>query len=987
MPDSPLDYLKLFLALFTIPVVFWGLRILFFLAFVYAIVYFITSIWTRIKPFFYNEEEKRRNRRRQRFAKHIIREIERINSREEWSDHRFAELEAEVEMEGRRRNFKLLKFFNNGYKGIRREKSLTRALKHSDERLILIEGDPGSGKSVALRHVAIDLDDKANHSRYNRTVIPLFINLKELRLNIEETPNSQQIKDFILSTLNRVNDRDIDVFLQEEFDRGLSDGSWLFLFDSFDEIPSILGARDADPVIHDYAEAIADFLGGMNQCKGIIASRYFRGPGQVGWPTFRIVSLSGDQQNQLLNNSDLPISQLKILKGDLQNSNVEIRQIASNPLFLGLIIDHIRSNKPFPDSTYQLFDNYVDHRFKRDEERLFKRFHISIDYIHQIAQQTAFCMATNQGLGLSPTRLQLIQAIEGLNPQELIDRQIIHKCYDALEYIKLGRSESDSLIGDERPFTFSHRRFQEYFATFVVRKNPTLITPCELLKNARWRETAVVLCQILPLSQLEGILVEIDLLLNNFSNDLIKNNLIKNDQNEGEIINIIWPAGLLHLLSLLQEGFSNRKKILPNSIREKVGMIVSYVNTYGSLSDRKWMLEVAGLASQDILLECIRPAINSASKLLPEIAYRQVARLDEIPDDVNLWIIKSFLRRLGKNRLNKELNSIEAYLSRLNHSEIYRRKLRDIRWFSHLDFIGVSLVSVISLISLLYFSMPNSTDIFNNNNWVIPLIIPSIWFLLFDSPLLIQTLDEAIKTPVPNVYFTYADFLSLRFVISILIISSFYIRIPFVALGAITIFPFAYLNFLIPSAIYSYTHNSKYVNCFVCPFYVFTYFPNLISVIFKKKNHKKIILLIVLSISSYIIIKFLLNNTIILIFLIAMVSAIFASIYGFANICKRIIFNVIDQIYLYHISEELKKPIAFGILFDHMNKLRDIEIKIKLISLVRRHNSLCADTTTELSLRDKILKLEKSGISNISLLLDELCLLLEQTRNKITTTL
>ena len=59
------------------------------------------KIWAeQIRPLYYDQVQKRRLRNRQRFANHIEQEIRQLNSREEWKDYRFTELEAEVEAEG-----------------------------------------------------------------------------------------------------------------------------------------------------------------------------------------------------------------------------------------------------------------------------------------------------------------------------------------------------------------------------------------------------------------------------------------------------------------------------------------------------------------------------------------------------------------------------------------------------------------------------------------------------------------------------------------------------------------------------------------------------------------------------------------------------------------------------------------------------------------------------------------------------------------------
>lgn len=60
-------------------------------------------------PIFYSREKARKRNRRQRFAEHVEHEQRLLNSKEDWEDYRFTELEAEVEAEGNRRQ-RLLPF-------------------------------------------------------------------------------------------------------------------------------------------------------------------------------------------------------------------------------------------------------------------------------------------------------------------------------------------------------------------------------------------------------------------------------------------------------------------------------------------------------------------------------------------------------------------------------------------------------------------------------------------------------------------------------------------------------------------------------------------------------------------------------------------------------------------------------------------------------------------------------------------------------------
>jgi len=236
-PAQVLWFVKGIVGLIFLLFLFWALL---------NIIAKIKYLWVEtILPLFYNREEKRRSRRRGRFAEHIESEIRRINNLESWQDFQFSELEAEVEANGKRRALGFFPFYHRSRGGLRRESSLSRALQVSDERLILLEGDPGSGKSVALRHVALSIASRVRKHPGTKNVIPIFVNLKDLRRSSGENIDKNLIHSFILRTLNRMNDRDIEEFLEEEFDKGCREGTWLFLFDSFDEIPEILSATSS----------------------------------------------------------------------------------------------------------------------------------------------------------------------------------------------------------------------------------------------------------------------------------------------------------------------------------------------------------------------------------------------------------------------------------------------------------------------------------------------------------------------------------------------------------------------------------------------------------------------------------------------------------------------------------------------------------------------------------------------------------------------
>ena len=685
-------------------------------------------------PIFYNKEKVRRSNRRRKFADHIESELRRLNNLEAWSDHRFAELEAEVDAEGRRRLFGIFPSLYRATNTLRRERSLSKALQLSDERLIIVEGDPGSGKSVALRHVATQLAQRAMRSRNMKSLIPIYVNLKEIERKKGEIIDRNLIEAFVLKVLKRANDRDIEEFLDEDFTEGLQNGTWFFLFDSFDEIPEVLSSTEADKIISKYATAVSDFLHGMNECRGVVASRFFHGPKQFGWPRFRILPLSQNGRIELVKRADLKSSVEVQLLGQLETTGHEIKSMSGNPMFLGLLCEHMRSGHSFPENAHGVFETYITSRLTRDEERLYKRFKLKPKELRSTAEAVAFCMAADPGLGLSPARQDITMSAQNL--QITLDKRF-DRILDAITYLKLARADTSTTSETSDQFTFAHRRFQEYFSTAVVLREPERVTPNQLLLDARWRETAVVLCQTQSPEALSTLLKAADVLIKSFA-DAIES-LNSRESNEGEVKQndyrrFQWPSHALHVMGLLQEGFGRRLNVLPTDLRSNVGNIVTMASKWGITADKKWALDVSGVVPPSVLTNILRRAFGDHSQVLKDSAYRQAARLIEIPPDIAYSIRSTLCLMTLSGRLRKERTATHAHLSRLHKPGIYLRALRLLIWLPLIDlglFVALYFAALFSFVS--HLSFPVSENDFLTSLTVLFIIvgIPLSYFMFY----------------------------------------------------------------------------------------------------------------------------------------------------------------------------------------------------------------------------------------------------------------
>lgn len=505
-----------------------------------------------------------------------------------------------------------------------------------------------------------------------------------LEREAREKISQELIRSFVLKSTHR-NDRNIEKYLDDEFQASIQDGTWFFLFDSFDELPDVLSSTEADDKIREYRQAIDDFLHGMGRCRGVVASRPYRGPTGFGWPRFRVLPLTESRQLELIKKANRD-SQLQYeVIGQLGNANEGIRSMASNPFYLTLLYKHIEGGKPFPENAYSVFATYVEQKFSEDEKRLKHLFQLDTALIRTAAEHIAFCMTASPGLGLNPTRTKLKNAMQNLGMHVWDNFELL---LDALENMRLARPDVTTNAAQSRSFTFAHRRFQEYFATRAVLQETSRVSPHQLLTDAQWRETAVVLCQTGMQGILTPIVEEAGRLLVQYINAIPDNFLVPislSDQMDAAVEDLLskgqdttdalnresksfpWPSGLLHLLHLLQDGFTNRLEELPDTIRQYIGKLVMSASDRGILPDKKWALEVSSTAPDHMLVSLLRDTYSkSKSQWLKEIAYQQVARLHSIPPEVAQGIRNALVELAATKRLRQQRYATQTYLARIH---------------------------------------------------------------------------------------------------------------------------------------------------------------------------------------------------------------------------------------------------------------------------------------------------------------------------------
>jgi hypothetical protein len=680
----------------------------------------VIDLWPR-----FSEAERKRNGRRRRFCAFLRSQIDNSDQAIRWSeaavwkDDHYADLEAEVEAEGARRAETVFAWIFDRGTGIRREKSLTAAIMRTRERLVVLEGAAGAGKTVALRHVAHTLAKEAELSHSNQRLLAVYIDLKTLERSPDQRIDSTLIQSHVLKSINTLGSVDVEQFVKEELARGSENGSLTILFDSFDEIPDVLSATDANTVVRAYGLAIDAFVGRLGRTRAVVASRPFRGPRRLGWPVFRILPLTQERQQSLIRLLRLPDPMGPHLRGELENARLEIQAVAENPFFLRLLCEHTRAGKPFPDNVFELFETFVDTRFAVDSARLQASFGLDAVSVRAFAEVTAFEMTYRSEFGLSPRDAQLA---EHLTAQVAMSRAAVEAHLDALCSTGLATRQ----VADGR-FTFVHRRLQEYFATCSLSIRPDLIAPSTLLADGRWREATVALLQTQGSNRLRTIIeaatISLEAMCIQVSADIVT---LPPDATPNHSPRWFpWPKNALHLMGLLQDGLSGEPALVPARIRECIGLLASAAVENGTVLDRKWALETAGLSDPLVFEKLLSHTLPSEIEILTDAAYRHAARLRFIPADLAALIRIMILRRAFARPSKRNWTGVFVYLERLHGGEVFVRLAQMLRLASYCDFVlSFATILILAFSSALFRSLSFTAVATCISMWVVSFRFP-----------------------------------------------------------------------------------------------------------------------------------------------------------------------------------------------------------------------------------------------------------------------
>jgi hypothetical protein len=389
-----------------------------------------------------------------------------------WTDQAFTPLDAEIEKVsitgGRPR--KIVDLIT----AIRRDHSSTG---------FLVLGDPGSGKSVAMRRLAREMLREVPRTQ----VLPIYVNLKEWADSHQlALGRPADVFHFIIEYLKSTgNDLIID-FCDTYLRRLLEVGRLFIIFDSFDETPVLLDQDETSAVIKDLSKNLEEFMIGPHKSRFVIASRYFRRP--------RFLS-SRVSVLEILSMSDRKIRETLVKSNRLSREEIDrfFRSrnqwisYAKNPFVANLVVNFISNNEGrLPLSKIGVYEDYIQARLARMSSVIAKYCLAASDVV-RYATLTSYEMFSRDNIGLEA---DLDDVCDWMKQKYKLDAT--RNAIDVLVRARLLRCSPYP----EQRISFIHRRFNEYFLALAAQQRLMQVDLEAITTDRRDRDALVLYVEL-----------------------------------------------------------------------------------------------------------------------------------------------------------------------------------------------------------------------------------------------------------------------------------------------------------------------------------------------------------------------------------------------------------------------------------------------------------------------------------------------------------
>lgn len=313
-------------------------------------------------------------------------------------------------------------------------------------RCCIISGTGGAGKSIMLKHLFVD-------SLKLKKQIPIFVELRDLN------SNDQTIEELIKETSSNFGLEIEDKF----FSKALEKGHFILFLDGLDEV-----TKTKKEVILDEINKLTIKYPKLSV---ILSTRPDIKLSELDiFTSFKTLPLTKEQSVELIKKLPTADEDLRLkFISDLNNGLFEKHEsFLSNPLLLSMMMLTYGFSADIPNKSSIFYDQAFQALFQRHDsfKGSYKRKRETNLDIRQFGKVfSAFCILSYEQRKFKFTKKEVESYL--LQAQKITNIDFDIECYylDLLQAVSL-------LIEDGMSIYFTHRSFQEYFATiFIVESN------------------------------------------------------------------------------------------------------------------------------------------------------------------------------------------------------------------------------------------------------------------------------------------------------------------------------------------------------------------------------------------------------------------------------------------------------------------------------------------------------------------------------------
>jgi len=495
----------------------------------------------------------------------------------------------------------------------RRPTTMTMGAALARSRQTFLLGDPGSGKTTALRRLAraYAKQQQREWGYPQEPLVPVYVRLADLAEQLASDPKT----DILAAALAQLDAGEVPEPAQiiEWLRAETKAGNALLLLDGLDEVAS----ADARILV---ADKIRAFLGEHGSGRVVIAARIagFEAPSLgTDFDTVVVQPLSQDSMQRFIgawcpfrhgHRSSQKCRQCEerveqLLNGIVENTRV--RALAGNPLTLTILALLHEAGAALPQRRWDLYEKGTEAFLFSWEERKRQEVRAALDRGLDLESREVLWILESVALEMQRRDLTLAPRWWLLNHVNDFLRRDLSVPADA------AASQADTLVGSlhkrsglliERAperFSFSHLAFQEYFAARAVLG---AVDPIEALRryfyHPRWHEVVCLASSHLDRRRVPALLRAI----------------LDDPDPTGRFI----QRGLLTALACLADGAPVHDTELLRDLEERIVALGGSAWLGMAIDAMQFLSELLGTRLADFATRAVRRLIGAAERVLAD---------------------------------------------------------------------------------------------------------------------------------------------------------------------------------------------------------------------------------------------------------------------------------------------------------------------------------------------------------------------------------